>query len=241
MARTRAQRGRGAAGRGQGTPADRAQNAPAARAPNQADRVREIAEQMNNLQRLVETQGAQIERGQKRQEDADALHTKRFSTLLGRLPIPPNNSQNYEVPPATNEEQNLGPQVIIEQPVQPVEAPRAARAKPISERFGNQNPPIFEGSSDPSMAEEWISILERIFDFIGTTEREKVVCATYMLRNDARIWWDATKKGNNVAEMEWLEFLTLFNGKYYSKEVIEHKENEFTNLKQGTSSVQDYF
>ena len=83
MARTRAQRGRGVAGRGQATPVDRAQNAPTTRAPNQADRVREIAEQMNNLQRLVETQGAQIERGQKRQEDVDALQAERFNTLLG--------------------------------------------------------------------------------------------------------------------------------------------------------------
>ena len=165
---------------------------------------------------------------------------KDLTPILGRLPMPPNNAQNNEVPPANNEEQNLGPQVIIEQPVQTVEAPRAARAKPISKRFGNQNPPIFEGSSDPSMAEEWIIILERIFDFIGTTKRDKVISATYMLRKDACIWWDVAKKGHNVAEMEWLEFLTLFNGKYFSKAVIEHKVNEFTNLKQGTSSVQDY-
>ncbi|XP_062100103.1 cinnamoyl-CoA reductase CAD2-like [Humulus lupulus] len=40
--------------------------------------------------------------------------------------------------------------------------------------------------------------------------------------------------------MEWSEFLTLFNSKYFGKAVIKHIVNDFTNLKQGTSSVQNY-
>ncbi|XP_062114536.1 uncharacterized protein LOC133825638 [Humulus lupulus] len=38
--------------------------------------------------------------------------------------------------------------------------------------------------------------------------------------------------------MEWSK--TLFNAKYFNKAVIEHKVNEFTNLNQGTLSMQDY-
>ena len=88
------------------------------------------------------------------------------------------------------------------------------------------------------VVEEWINILERVFDFIEITENYKVVCAIYMLRKDAHIWWDAAKKGHNVAEMEWPEFLVLFNSKYYSRIVIDHKVVEFTTLKQGNLSVQ---
>ncbi|XP_062114329.1 uncharacterized protein LOC133825393 [Humulus lupulus] len=89
-----------------------------------------------------------------------------------------------------------------------------------------QNPPSFEGTADPVVAKEWISILERIFDFIGTTEHENV--------------WDAAKKGHNVAEMEWPELLVFFNSKYYSCTVIDHKVVEFMTLKQGNLCIQEY-
>ena len=63
---------------------------------------------------------------------------------------------------------------------------------------------MFEGTSDPLMAEEWVSVLERIFDFVEATKREKVICVVYMLRKDVRLWWDIAKKGRNTAQMEWI-------------------------------------
>ncbi|XP_062080259.1 uncharacterized protein LOC133785016 [Humulus lupulus] len=40
--------------------------------------------------------------------------------------------------------------------------------------------------------------------------------------------------------MEWVEFLTLFNAKYYNHTVIDQKVVEFANLVQGSSSIQEY-
>ncbi|XP_062118780.1 uncharacterized protein LOC133832455 [Humulus lupulus] len=193
---------------------------------------------MEELRRNFEAENARIEQGHKRQVDSNAHQTEMFQTLLQRLPAAPANNQNEpEVVAAEVVHQDPPAGEARDEPQ--VEAPRVAQQKPISELFSRQNPPTFEGTTDPVVAEEWISILERIFDF-RTTEHENVICTIYMLRKDARIWWDAVKKGHNVAEMEWPEFLVLFNSKYYSHTMIDHKVVEFTTLKQGNLSVKEY-
>ena len=52
-----------------------------------------------------------------------------------------------------------------------------------------------------TVAKEWISMIEKIFEFIQIDDEDKVKCAVYMLRKDARIWWDAVKKTQDVAVM----------------------------------------
>ena len=38
--------------------------------------------------------------------------------------------------------------------------------KPASERFIKRNPLVFEGTVDLAVAEEWISMIEKIFEFV---------------------------------------------------------------------------
>ncbi|KAL5564975.1 hypothetical protein UlMin_028139 [Ulmus minor] len=47
-------------------------------------------------------------------------------------------------------------------------------------------------------------------------EREKVLCATYVLKRDARYWWET---------------------KYYNRMAMRAQQNEFINIKQGSMSV----
>ena len=99
---------------------------------------------------------------------------------------------------------------------------------------------MFEGTVDPAVAEEWVSMVEKIFKFVQIKDEEKVKCDVYMLRKDARIWWEAVKKNRDVAAMTWAEFLREFNSKYYSQAVINSKVAEFTRLQQGNLSVLEY-
>ena len=46
----------------------------------------------------------------------------------------------------------------------------------------------FEGSSDPLVADEWLSGLQVILDFMNLTDQEKVKCASFVLKKDARYW-----------------------------------------------------
>ena len=64
-----------------------------------------------------------------------------------------------------------------------------------------RNPPVFGGTLDPAMEEEWISMIEKIFEFVQIEDEEKVKYAVYMLRKDARIWWEAVAKSKDVARM----------------------------------------
>lgn len=72
------------------------------------------------------------------------------------------------------------------------------------------------GSTDPLEAEEWLSSIETILDFMRLNDQERVLCASYMLRKDARHWWGYVKLRKNVNAMTWAEFVNEFNQKYYN-------------------------
>ena len=59
--------------------------------------------------------------------------------------------------------------------------------KPASERFTKRNPLVVKGTVDPTVAEEWVSTVEKIFEFVQIKDEEKVKCVVYMLRKYARI------------------------------------------------------
>ena len=82
----------------------------------------------------------------------------------------------------------MGPEVRV-LPPQPQQEPRAVAPglKPASERFMKRNPPVFGGTVDPTVAEEWVSMTEKIFEFAQIKDEEKVKCVVYMMRKDARI------------------------------------------------------
>ena len=54
---------------------------------------------------------------------------------------------------------------------------------------------------DPTLAKEWISMIEKVFEFGQIEDIDKIKYAIYMLRKNARIWWDAVKKTHDVATM----------------------------------------
>ena len=72
------------------------------------------------------------------------------------------------------------------------------------------------------------------------SEREKVCCAVYMLKRDARIWWDVIRQTRDTTQMTWTEFQAIFNEKYYNTAVLATKVNEFSKLQQGNLSVAEY-
>ncbi|KAG6499346.1 hypothetical protein ZIOFF_039111 [Zingiber officinale] len=64
-------------------------------------------------------------------------------------------------------------------------------ANPVYRQFKELGPTKFKGATDPLVAEEWIRSLEMIYDFMQLIDVDKVRCAIFMLRGDARIWWEA--------------------------------------------------
>ncbi|MQL68335.1 hypothetical protein Taro_000607 [Colocasia esculenta] len=97
-------------------------------------------------------------------------------------------------------------------------------ARDLYGNFQRINPPRFNGTPDPDEAENWVKAMERIFRVMQCSEREKVLLATFQLDRDARAWWETASRQLPNINIEWDEFLELFNTKYFSKGNREKKE-----------------
>ncbi|GMN21613.1 hypothetical protein TIFTF001_047303 [Ficus carica] len=99
------------------------------------------------------------------------------------------------------------------------------------------NAPEFEGTTDLKVADNWLIDIQVILDFMGLTEQEKVLCASFALKKDARHWWMTVQMRRNVANMGWQDFVTEFSTMYYNGEILAVQQDEFTSFKQGSMSV----
>ena len=95
------------------------------------------------------------------------------------------------------------------------------------------SPPAFTGTTDPLVAEGWIQKMETIFKVMEVRDEQKVLLATFILEDDAKLWWDATKillttiRGvvlANSPHITWEKFVNVFIGKYFPRLYRKDKE-----------------
>ncbi|KAI3443877.1 hypothetical protein Pfo_000542 [Paulownia fortunei] len=101
-------------------------------------------------------------------------------------------------------------------------------------------PVDFTGGSDPMVAEEWVKSLDTIFDYMRIDDVEKVLCAIFLLKKDARTWWEEAKLAVNMEELTWERLKIIFYDKYFTRDARSLKVKEFLELKQEGISVCDY-
>ncbi|XP_047313623.1 uncharacterized protein LOC124917180 [Impatiens glandulifera] len=111
---------------------------------------------------------------------------------------------------------------------------------PAYKQFMTFKPAEFKGSSDPIVSEEWVQAMETIFELMQISEVERVRCTTFMLRDDARIWWQGAKAALDLNNISWEEFKEVFYGKYFTLSTRNKLAQEFLEIKQGDSSIADY-
>ncbi|GMN31454.1 hypothetical protein TIFTF001_050737 [Ficus carica] len=120
----------------------------------------------------------------------------------------------------------------------PVDLP-PVREDLLYERFRRMKAPEFEGTMDPIAADNWLIDIQVILDFMRLTEQEKVLCASFALKKDARHWWITVQMRRDVTAMSWQDFVAEFRTMYYNREVLAVQQDEFANLKQGTLTVME--
>ena len=82
--------------------------------------------------------------------------------------------------------------------------------------FQKLKPPSFSGTTNPLEAEDWMTAMEKAFDAMECTDKEKVAYAVYMLQSSAFEWWDAHKKSYpEGTEISWALFKDEFYKKYF--------------------------
>ncbi|KAA0037768.1 reverse transcriptase [Cucumis melo var. makuwa] len=100
---------------------------------------------------------------------------------------------------------------------------------------------VFEGSTDPADAENWLNMLEKCFDVINCPGERKVRLATFLLQKEAEGWWKSIlARRSDARALDWQTFRGIFEDKYYPSTYCEAKKDEFLGLKQGSLSVAEY-
>ena len=75
---------------------------------------------------------------------------------------------------------------------------RPVRGTILHEWFMKLNPPEFVGATDPLVVEEWLKKLDAIFEVLEVTDEQKLILATFMLRGEARNWWESMRRMQNT-------------------------------------------
>nr|ABA93644.1 retrotransposon protein, putative, Ty3-gypsy subclass [Oryza sativa Japonica Group] len=79
--------------------------------------------------------------------------------------------------------------------------------------------------------------MEKAFEAMGCTDKEKITYATYMLQSSAFEWWDAHKKSySERISITWELFKEAFYKKYFP-ESVKRMKKEFLELKQEFSRL----
>ncbi|KAL5546618.1 hypothetical protein UlMin_006305 [Ulmus minor] len=115
--------------------------------------------------------------------------------------------------------------------------PEIERQEPLYKRFYGMKPKEFEGSSNPLDAEEWLSSIQLIMEFMELNDKERVLCASFMFKREARYWWDSVKARRDVNAMTWAEFVEEFNRKFFNPTAMSVQQMEFLTLKQDGMTV----
>ncbi|XP_057482041.1 uncharacterized protein LOC130768974 [Actinidia eriantha] len=118
---------------------------------------------------------------------------------------------------------------------------RPVRGTTLHEQFMKLNPPEFMGATDPLVAEEWLKKLDTIFEVMEVTNEQKLTLATFMLRGEARNWWESMKRMQPEGVLiSWQRFVEIFNDQYFPRIYRMQKEQEFMSLKKRTMSIVEY-
>ena len=79
--------------------------------------------------------------------------------------------------------------------------------------------------------------METILNFMELKDDEKIICVAYVLKKEARYWWDAVKSRRNVCEMSWEDFVYTFNKKFFNSMALSAQQTEFLNFKHDNMTV----
>ena len=114
-------------------------------------------------------------------------------------------------------------------------SPRKNDPNILYEQFRKRGATEFRDTEDVMQADEWLEHTGDVFGTIVCMQKQKVLLASSMLREGAKIWWKSVRDTLLVTPAEdiWESFKEQFVRKFVPEHVQQRKESEFLNLKQG--------
>ena len=99
---------------------------------------------------------------------------------------------------------------------------------------------MFYDFGDP---QEFEHEVHKILVAMGARDTKKAELASYQLKNVSQIWcnmWQDSRTLGGVPVI-WELFKTVFLERFFPREMMEAKVEEFINLKQGSMTVREYY
>jgi hypothetical protein len=89
--------------------------------------------------------------------------------------------------------------------------------------------------------EDWLKGVEKKLVISQCTDREKVLFIAHQLFGTAANWWETyCNTHTDVDSITWNEFKAHFYNHYVPHDTMKLKKKEFTNLRQGSMTVNEY-
>jgi hypothetical protein len=90
-------------------------------------------------------------------------------------------------------------------------------------------------------AKDWLKGVEKKLMIAQCTNHEKVLFAAHQLFGTAVNWWETYCNTHaDVDSITWNEFKARFRNNYVPRGTMKLKKKEFTNLRQGSMTVNEY-
>ncbi|KAL0722863.1 hypothetical protein Bca4012_037462 [Brassica carinata] len=99
----------------------------------------------------------------------------------------------------------------------------------------------FRGTVNATAAFQWKFRLNKCLRTIECPDHLRLNIAELYLRDDAAVWWEGVCSMREVEDYPtYTEFLVAFDKKYFPREALHQKRNEFQHLTQGGKTVRQY-
>ena len=59
---------------------------------------------------------------------------------------------------------------------------------------------------------------------MNLTDQEKVKCASFILKKDARYWWETVVLRRDVNKLSWADFVAEFNTKFFNMRAMNAQQ-----------------
>lgn len=105
-------------------------------------------------------------------------------------------------------------------------------------------PPAFEGSLDPLIAEEWLHHLDRIFRFMEYTDAQEILCMVFIMESGACHQWVMTTRSRpdeQQRNLTWAQSKDVVHQKHFPATLRDKKEAEFLELEKENMMLNDYW
>lgn len=121
-------------------------------------------------------------------------------------------------------------------------APNQERNVYSLEKFLKLKPPTFRGEPNPTMAENWLAKMVKLFNATGCSDQEKLTFATFKMEEDAEHWWKSveSKWARDGTPQIWANFEKEFEQQYIPQTVRDSREQELGRLKQAGRPIPQF-